>query len=158
MSWVDDNMSPEETVIYRGKNSISILLWPILLAPLHAAFDLRTEAGFFRVLTIPLRFLFWAAIGIFYMPSAIANFVGSESVVTNYRVIGTNKRLLKREVFEFDLASLEDVQVSQSMFERIVNKGDITFWGAGGGREMVFPEVPNPREFQRQVFAARDAL
>ena len=152
MSWVDDNLSPGEEVRYRGKNSIIILLWPILLMPLHAAFDLRTEAGLWRVITIPIRFLIWAVIGVFYLPSAIASFVGSEAVVTTHRVIGTNKGLLTRKVLELDLASVESLHVNQSIFERIVNKGEITFYGSS--HDMIFPNVPNPTEFRRQTLGA----
>lgn len=152
MSWVDDNLGAGEEVLYRGKNSIIILLWPILLMPLHAAFDLRTEAGIWRVITIPIRFLIWAVIGVFYLPSAIASFVGSEAVVTTHRVIGTNKGLLTRKVFEINLSNVESLQVRQSIFERIVNKGEITFYGAS--HDLVFPDMPNPAEFRRQTMAA----
>lgn len=154
MSWVDDNLTPGETVIYRAKNSWSVILEPIWFKPWRVAFGIGSENKLFRILTIPLRFLIWVFIGLFSLPSAIAAFQGNERVVTSDRVIAVNKGLIRRETMDIDLNDVESVFIKQGLWDKVFNRGILSVESATHGLELY--DVPNPMEFQRQVLAAVD--
>ena len=155
MSWIDDNLTPGETVIYRAKNSWVIVLEPIWFKPWRVAFGIGSESKLFRILTIPIRFAIWVIIGLFSLPSAIAAFQGNERVVTSDRVIGVNKGLIRRETVDINLNAVESVSVKQSIWDKIFNRGVLSVEGPSYDLEL--PDVPNPMEFQRQIMAAVDA-
>ena len=155
MSWVDDNLSTGETVIYRAKNSWSIILEPIWFKPWRVAFDIGPESKLFRILTIPIRFAIWVFIGLFSLPSAIAAFLGNERVVTSRRVVGVNKGLIGREIVQIDLIDVEGLSVNQGFWDNIFNRGLLSIEGPSYDLEL--PNVPNPMEFRRQTLAAVDA-
>ena len=152
MSWVDDNLMPGETVLYRAKNPVNIILEPILFKPLEAGFVIGSENTLWRILTIPIRFLFWLIIGLFFLPSAVAAYRKNERVVTSQRLIGVNAGLISRQVLEVRLTSVMSLEVEQGVIDRLSNKGDIVL--QAGPTTFTLVKVPNPMEFRHQALAA----
>jgi len=143
---------PGETVLYRAKNSVNIILEPILFKPLARAFEIGSENTLWRILTIPIRLLLWLIIGLLLLPSAVAAYRKKERVITSQRLIGVNAGLIRRQVLEVRLTSVMSLEVEQSVIDRISNKGDVVL--KAGPTTFTLDQVPNPMEFRRQALAA----
>ncbi len=129
MSWVDDNLIPGETVLYRSKHKWTLLLHWRFIIPVFGWIGL-------------LR--------------SIVSLQRSESVITSRRLIHVDQGLIGREVLEINLSFVEGMSVKQGIWDRISNKGDIAIGSSSGNRDMEFYSVPNPMEFRRQALAAMD--
>ncbi len=130
MSWVDDNLSPGEAVLYRAKHK-----WTLLLQ---------------------LRFLFpiFGQIGLL---RSIVSLQRSEAVITTHRLVYLDQGIIGRKLYEINLRFVEGLSVKQGVRDRIANKGDIAIGTGSGNRDMEFYSVPDPMEFRRQALAAIDA-
>lgn len=131
MSYIDDNLMPGETVLYRTQ-----LHWIIFTLPI-----------IFWLLTI-LSILF-APLAILFTISSMVTFLTSEFGITNKRVI-FKVGFIRRRSFEILLTKVESVGVDQSVLGRILNFGTITVIGVGSSHEP-FACITSPLEFRRRV-------
>lgn len=127
MSWVDDNLVPEEVVLHRFKPS-----WTFLFQ-LPFLFPVIGQVRFLLMIVYILR---------------------SEVTITSRRLICVEQGLIRRDIDEINLANVEGLSVRQGVFDRIANKGKVEIGTGSGNREIVFDRVPNPMEFRRQAVAA----
>lgn len=64
-------------------------------------------------------------------------------VITDEELIWTHG-LLSKQYTEIGMGSVRSVRVSQSLFQRIVNAGDVEIFTAGDDPELVVRGLPNP--------------
>jgi uncharacterized membrane protein YdbT with pleckstrin-like domain len=147
MSYVDKNLIPGETVVYRGSLTRLAYGWVLVPAALAIA------AAIFRNLLPPghrwLPALLLAGVTIAVWLRARLHFASAEFAVTSRRVI-ISLGLLHRRTVETMLTKVEAISVDQSLNGRLFNYGTITVTGTGGTRE-TFEDVAAPLEFRRQV-------
>lgn len=72
----------------------------------------------------------------------------TELVITNRRIIA-KFGLISRYTIEINLPKVESISVSQSVFGRMLNYGDLQIVGTGGTREPI-PNIDNPLMFRRK--------
>lgn len=129
MSWIDDNLTPGEEVLYRSKHKWTLLLQWRFLVPVFGWIGLlRSIVGLQR----------------------------SEAAITTHRLIYLDQGMIGRTVYEINLRFVEGLSVKQGVRDRIANKGDVAIGTGSGNRDMEFYSVPNPMEFRRQALAAID--
>ncbi|MDQ6886447.1 MAG: PH domain-containing protein [Gemmatimonadota bacterium] len=140
MSYLDSELVPGETVVYRARPHWRLYL-PALL-PLTGLIvslvsDSRPIAIFFLILTA--------------LVAAIAHIAyrSSEFGVTTKRVI-IKTGWLKRRTLEMLLSKIENVGVDQGLAARLFGYGSITVTGTGGTHEN-FRNIARPLEFRKQV-------
>lgn len=147
MSYVSENLMPNENVVCSAEISPAVFLRPVVSfiafillmavglssrgasagAGAVAVLALCTAAGFF-VLT--LSDVLRALIVIFT----------TEFAVTNRRVIA-KRGLIRRHTLEMLLAKVESVGVGQDILGRLLDYGTVTVIGTGGTRERFYPIV-----------------
>ncbi len=153
LEFIDENLMPEEAVIYCAK-----LHWIIYAS----SFILFAFAAFLLLLTIAVH-------GSFF-PMALATATGggvlflrdrlkSETfsfAVTDRRVL-VKVGILRRQSLELVLQKIEGIHVDQGPMGRILGYGTITVIGTGGTKEP-FKSIANPLEFRRQVLISTHAV
>lgn len=73
-------------------------------------------------------------------------------VITDDELIWTHG-LLSKQYTEINMSSVRTVRVSQSLFQRIMNAGDITVFTAGDNPELFVRGLPDPNEIRELVKA-----
>ncbi|MGI8497708.1 MAG: PH domain-containing protein [Gemmatimonadaceae bacterium] len=140
MSYLDSELVPGETVVYRAR--LHWLLYAPVLLPLTGLVvslvaDSHPVAIFFLILTA--------------LVAGIAHIAyrSSEFGVTTKRVI-IKTGWLKRRTLEMLLSKIENVGVDQGLAARLFGYGSITVTGTGGTHEN-FHNIARPLEFRKQV-------
>jgi hypothetical protein len=150
MSYVENNLLPNEQVTYWAKLHWIIYLWPITfllaaIAVLAGVFSAGMHGGWIAGAVL-------AGIGLVsFLPPWIDS-LSSEFAVTNKRVL-IKVGLIRRHSLELLLQKVEGIGVDQSLTGRILGYGTITVTGTGGTRES-FQRISRPLEFRRQVQAS----
>lgn len=112
------------------------------VAPSNGTFDLIT-AGIVVVGLVPLAFI----------PSVSWWF--TSYVLTSERLI-TRNGILSRSGIEIPLENVNDVQFSQTIFERILKSGDLLIESAGESGQSRFADIPRPEDFQSLLYKTRE--
>ena len=132
-SYVTSILTKGEEVIYQGKISAWSLLPLILVGLVCLAF-------------YGLGLLFWGAAAIQYMTT--------ELVVTNKRVIA-KAGLISRSTIEINLQKIESIQVNQGILGRIFNFGSVVVSGAGNPQAPILG-ISDPLRFRRAFVDAQE--
>ena len=143
MSYVDDSLIPNETVVYRTRLHWIIFGWPVVfLVVACVAFGLRLSHTGEGLLALAL--LLFVAKYLLY--------VASEFAVTTKRVI-IKVGFLERRTLELMLSKVEAIAVTQNLIGQLFGCGTIMVTGTGGTREP-FAHIRAPLEFRRAVQTA----
>jgi uncharacterized membrane protein YdbT with pleckstrin-like domain len=147
VSYVDNNLLPEERVVYRASlhwiiyGPAAIVLLVALLILVISAVDRSGAAASFGVLLLLV-----AAVMLLFRWIRVKT---SEFAVTSKRVV-IKVGLVRRHSLELLLRQVEGIGVDQGIVGRIFGYGTITVAGTGGTKEP-FRQIANPLEFRRQV-------
>jgi uncharacterized membrane protein YdbT with pleckstrin-like domain len=146
MSYVDNSLIPNETVMFRTRLHPIIFAWPVvfgLVAICLLVYGANGVAGLLFVIAIILGLMKYLV------------YMSSEFAVTNKRVI-IKVGVLRRRTLEMLLSKVEAVEVIQGITGRIFGCGSIVVTGTGGTKEP-FSNISAPLEFRRAVQAASAA-
>ncbi len=126
-SYVESVLSSGEEVVYKAKVSF----WSML--PLFI---------------LGLLLLGCMGIGVFFWIAAIMRYVTTELAITNKKIIA-KFGFIRRYTIELLLHKAEGIQVSQSVFGRMLNYGSILVSG-GGSTQTPIPGIVDPIAFKRK--------
>jgi uncharacterized membrane protein YdbT with pleckstrin-like domain len=164
MGYVDRNLVPGETLLYRTRHHWLVLLGPVvgglsLLVPgfalLLEAIATRDSAGLVvgnstispKVMTMIGAILVVAAIITFSYGVAKRN--ATEMAVTNRRVL-IKTGMASRRTLDLMLSRVESIGVEESAAGRMLGYGSLIVRGTGGTPEP-FLMIAHPQEFRRAV-------
>ena len=164
MGFVDRNLVPGETLLYRTRHHWLVLLGPLIggssllvpgLALLMEAIDKRDTAGLVvgsstispKVMAIAGAVLVVAAIITFTYGVAKRN--ATEMAVTNRRVL-IKSGMGSRRTLDLMLSRVESIGVEESAVGRMLGYGSVIVRGTGGTPEP-FLMIAHPQEFRRAV-------
>lgn len=139
MAYIESNLLPDETIVYKAKLHWVVFWKSITLIVL----------GLIFLLIQPIITAVVIAIGIFALVPPLIDYATSEFGVTNKRVI-IKVGFLRRRTLELLLRHVEAISVDQTVSGRMLNFGSVTLTGTGGVRE-AFDNISNPLEFRRQI-------
>jgi uncharacterized membrane protein YdbT with pleckstrin-like domain len=141
VSYIDENLLPNEHVVYRADLHWIIFARAILVlvVGLVLVFVPRIAQASVVVLLIGVVML---------VPPFVA-YRTTELGVTNKRVI-VKTGLFRRRTLELLLRQVEAILVDQSLLGRLFGFGSITLTGTGGVRE-IFHRVRDPLELRRRI-------
>jgi hypothetical protein len=151
MSYVDSQLLPNESVLYRARLHRSLY---------SASFSFGTLALIAAAVAIYQPPFWWAALVLgvisvmLFFPAWLRS-KSSEFAVTDKRVI-IKVGWIRRRTLETMLAKVEGIGVDQTLSGRMLGFGTITVTGTGGTKEE-FDRIADPLEFRRQVQAAISA-
>lgn len=112
------------------------------VAPSNGTFDLIT-AGIVVVGLVPVAFI------------PFVSWWFTSYVLTSERLI-TRNGILSRSGIEIPLENVNDVQFTQTLFERILKSGDVLIESAGESGQSRFADIPHPEDFQSLLYKTRE--
>jgi uncharacterized membrane protein YdbT with pleckstrin-like domain len=164
MGYVDRNLVPGETLLYRTRHHWLVLLGPVVagasmlvpgIALLMEAIVTRDSAGLIvgsstvspKLMAIAGAILVVAAIITFSYGVAKRN--ATEMAVTNRRVL-IKTGMTSRRTLDLMLSRVESIGVEESAAGRMLGYGSVIVRGTGGTPEP-FLMIAHPQEFRRAV-------
>ena len=156
MGYIEKNLVPGETVLYKTRLHWIVLVWPLFAGLLLAAIGIASFVGGYEVhakgtassaLLIVTALLLLAA-GVLVAGGFIRR-NATEIAVSNQRVL-IKTGLLARKSIEVMLAKVESIGVEESAAGRMLGYGTVIVRGTGGTFE-TFTRISHPNEFRRQV-------
>ena len=145
MSYVDDNLMPNEKVLFSARIHPAILL-PAVLSFLFTilfvilTFSVSVQGGSPNSTSTAISSMFLCLSGLLFFYTIVlalqALIVKSttEFAVTNRRVIAKSG-FIRRHTLEMLLSKIESVAVHQSILGRLLGFGSVTVTGTGGTKE-----------------------
>jgi len=157
MSYVEKNLMPGETVVYRTRLHWIVIFWPIVLSIIFGVAGLvllaRTLAGPRDDSGDRTAMLAGGAIllvvAIISLVVALLKRNATEMAVTDRRVI-VKIGVAARRTFEIMLSKVESIGVEETFMGRMLGYGTVVVRGTGGTPEP-FDTVAHPLEFRKQV-------
>jgi len=101
-----------------------------------------------------LLFLGWLIIGVFLFISMYLEKWTTERALTNRRLI-LKRGFIRRKTEEISFNRVEEVNLSQSILQRILGSGDIKVTGTGAG-EIMLKNIDSPLDVQTKVNELRN--
>jgi uncharacterized membrane protein YdbT with pleckstrin-like domain len=101
-----------------------------------------------------LLVLGWLIIGVFLFISMYLEKWTTERALTNRRLI-LKRGFIRRKTEEISFNRVEEVNLSQSILQRILGSGDIKVTGTGAG-EIMLKNIDNPLDVQKRVNELRN--
>ena len=157
MSYVQDNLLPNEKILFSARIHPALFLQPVLVLIMSMALVIyavslatRGEEG---ASLLAVLFLFVA--GIIVLTSimlAIQAFIvmrTTEFAITNRRIVA-KKGFIRRQTLEMLLPKVESVAVRQSVLGRLLNFGTVIVTGTGGTREG-FSAIADPLTMRTKI-------
>lgn len=156
MSYVDDNLSKNEKVLFRAHVSKAVFIPSIFAAILAILFFFYTinknaalgsaQSGTGIMILFALFLALWSILlGI----QAVITLATTEFAVTNRRVIAKTG-FIRRRTVEILLMKVESVSINQPILGRIFDFGTVAITGTGGTREG-FKVIAEPLEVRKKV-------
>ena len=162
MSYIDQNLIAQETVLYRTRLHWIVLLTPFAAAAISAIFAVWLLMGAVAGLRenggrgMGIVGLLFLAIAAGFIVFGLWHRSSTEMAVTNKRVM-VKTGMLSRRTTEMMLTKVESVSVDQTILGRIWGYGSITVRGTGGTPEP-FSRIGHPLEFRRKIQQQLDRM
>jgi uncharacterized membrane protein YdbT with pleckstrin-like domain len=141
VSYIDENLLPDEHVVYRAELHWIIFARAILVLVVGLVLVFVPRIGQAGLVVLLL--------GVVMLVPPFVAYRTTELGVTNKRVI-VKTGLVRRRTLELLLRQVEAISVDQSLLGRLLGFGSITLTGTGGVRE-VFHRVREPLELRRRI-------
>jgi len=148
MGYVEKNLMTDEEIVYKAN-----IHWMIYLSGI-----------FFIVLGIVVMVVAgkngWIGVllflgGLIDLVKAFITKISTELVVTTKRVIA-KFGFIKRTTMELNHSKVESLGVDQGILQRILNAGNITVQGTGGGKTLIPTPIDEPLIFRTNAMEMID--
>ena len=145
MSYIKANLNSGEKINNFTKPSIkpvivqTVILLPVIFFSSYVIFEGATIASVIGTVLI---------VGLILVFEMIKIYV-SEFAITNKRVI-SKLGLIRRDVEEMNLKSIESVNLKQSIIGRILNYGSIVISGRGSS-QVTFKDIDDPVQIRKKI-------
>ena len=100
-----------------------------------------------------LVFLGWLLVGIYLFVSMYVEKWMTERALTNRRLV-IKRGLIRRQTEEISFNRIEEVNLNQSILQRILGSGDIRVSGTGSG-EVIMKNIDTPLSVQKKINEVR---
>jgi uncharacterized membrane protein YdbT with pleckstrin-like domain len=105
---------------------------------------------------LALFFLGWLIVGIFIFISMYIEKWITERALTNKRLV-IKRGLISRQTEELSFNRIEEVNLNQSILQRLLGSGNIRVTGTGSG-EVVMKNIDDPLAVQKKLNEVRQYL
>ena len=105
---------------------------------------------------LALFFLGWLIVGIFIFISMYIEKWTTERALTNKRPV-IKRALISRQTEEMSFNRIEEVNLNQSILQRLLGSGNIRVTGTGSG-EVVMKNIDDPLAVQKKLNEVRQYL
>lgn len=147
MSFIENNLNNSEKLEYFSKTSLKptigilAVFWAIVVFGIFLGEAPSNEK---------IEFVSWSILGsvVYFVYCLVFRFF-TEYGATNKRVI-SKMGIIRRDIEEMDLKSIESVNIKQSVLGRILNYGSILISGRGTSL-IVFQDIDNPVNVRKKI-------
>ena len=147
MSYILSNLKDNEKLAFKSSQSIkSLFFWSFIFGFIGLALVLLK--GFVIIMGVSLYLIYWSVLLFFVIKNLITYFT-TEYGITNTRVI-SKQGLIRRDIEEINLSSIESINVNQSIIGRILNYGTIIISGRGTSK-VIFKDIDNVIEVRKLI-------
>lgn len=159
MSYVNNTLMTNETILYQTKPHWIVFGWPFtwtLITILLFIFGPSIPFMNYVIVQQYPDFPIYAIVAYVTLLLAVITAVSSFIIYQTSEYAITNKRVLmklgfvRRMVLEIFVQKIESVKVYQPVTGRILGYGSIIISGVGGSKDP-FRNIPDPLEFRRRV-------
>ena len=105
---------------------------------------------------LALIFLSWLIVGIFIFISMYIEKWTTERALTNKRLV-IKRGLISRRTEEMSFNRIEEVNLNQSILQRLLGSGNIRVTGTGSG-EVIMKNIDDPLAVQKKLNEVRQYL
>jgi uncharacterized membrane protein YdbT with pleckstrin-like domain len=152
MSYILSNLKDNEKLAFKSSQSIkSLFFWSFIFGFIGLVLVLLK--GFVIIMGVSptgynLYLIYWSFLLFFVIKNLITYFT-TEYGITNTRVISKHG-LIRRDIEEINLSSIESINVNQSIIGRILNYGTIIISGRGTSK-VIFKDIDNVIEVRKLI-------
>jgi uncharacterized membrane protein YdbT with pleckstrin-like domain len=152
MSYILSNLKDNEKLAFKSSQSIkSLFFWSFIFGFIGLVLVLLK--GFVIIMGVSptgynLYLIYWSVLLFFVIKNLITYFT-TEYGITNTRVI-SKQGLIRRDIEEINLSSIESINVNQSIIGRILNYGTIIVSGRGTSK-VIFKDIDNVVEVRKYI-------
>ena len=141
MSYINDNLLPNEQIIHQGRVHWSIFVWSIISIIL----GLLLLTG-----TMGILGYIFIAVGLIHLVRAVLMTIGTELAITNVRVIA-KFGVISRNTTELNLSQMEGLRVNQGIWGRLFDYGTVILSGTGA-KAVTIPYIIQPLTFRKAAY------
>ena len=152
MSYVSNNLKTNEKLIFKSSQSIkSLFFWSFIFGFIGLVLVLLK--GFVIIMGVSstghnLYLIYWAVLLFFVIKNLIIYFT-TEYGITNTRVI-SKEGLIRRDIEEINLSSIESINVNQTILGRMLNYGTIIISGRGTSK-VILKDIDRVIEIRKLI-------
>jgi len=152
MSYLKNNLKNNEKLIFQSSQSIkSLFFWSFIFGFIGLVLVLLK--GFVIIMGGPLTnynvyLIYWAVL-LFFVIKNLITYLTTEYGITSIRVI-SKEGLIRRDIEEISLSSIESINVTQSIIGRILNYGTIVISGRGTSK-VIFKDIDKVVEIRKLI-------
>lgn len=152
MSYISNNLKNNEKLIFKSSQSIkSLFFWSFIFGFIGLVLVLLK--GFVVIMGVSstgynLYLIYWAVLLFFVIKNLITYFT-TEYGITNTRVISKDG-LIRRDIEEINLSSIESINVNQTIIGRLLNYGTIVISGRGTSK-VILKDIENVVEIRKLI-------
>jgi uncharacterized membrane protein YdbT with pleckstrin-like domain len=152
MSYIYSNLKDNEKLAFKSSQSIkSLFFWSFIFGFIGLVLVLLK--GFVIIMGVSstgynLYLIYWSILLFFVIKNLITYFT-TEYGITSNRVI-SKEGLIRRDIEEINLSSIESINVNQTIIGRILNYGTIVISGRGTSK-VVFRDIDNVIETRKLI-------
>src|SRR5208337_4474612 len=156
MDYIEKNLVPGETLVYRTGCHWIVMLWPLLGGIILGGFGFALFAGGWLATRKGGSYQGAIVEGAFALIGSVVLIGGGIIRRAATEVAVSNKRVLiktgffSRKSVEVLLPKVESIGIDESFMGRILGYGSVVVRGTGGTFE-TFAKIRQPNEFRRQV-------
>jgi len=151
MSYLKNNLKNNEKLIFQSSQSIKYLFfWSFIFGVIGLLII------FLKVFTLIMKLhenyyfeIIYFSIFTFYLIKNLITYLTTEYGITSTRVI-SKEGLIRRDIEEISLSSIESINVTQSIIGRILNYGTIVISGRGISK-VVFKDIDKVVEIRKLI-------
>ena len=156
MDYIEKNLVPGESVLYKTRLHWIVMIWPLIagvvlggigLVFCVGGYEASSKGGSYPGMIIVGLLLLVTAVVLFGMGFVRQN--STEVAVSNKRVL-IKTGFVSRKSIEVLLSKVESIGVDESGLGRMLGYGSVIVRGTGGTLE-TFSRIAHPNEFRRQV-------
>ena len=147
MSYILSNLKDNEKLAFKSSQSIkSLFFWSFIFGFIGLALVLLK--GFVIIMGVSLYLIYWSVLLFFVIKNLIIYFT-TEYGITNTRVI-SKQGLIRRDIEEINLSSIESINVNQTIIGRLLNYGTIVISGRGTSK-VILKDIDNVVEIRKLI-------
>ena len=152
MSYLKNNLKNNEKLIFQSSQSIKYLFfWSFIFGVIGLLII------FLKVFTLVMKVssgnyffeITYFSIFTFYLIKNLITYLTTEYGITSTRVI-SKEGLIRRDIEEISLSSIESINVTQSIIGRILNYGTIVISGRGTSK-VIFKDIDKVVEIRKLI-------